>query len=94
MLEEWLNMFYDEKKEKEQRKAEEEAHIRIEGLQIDYLKSRTVEELDELQYEINQMNEKIEHATNIESIKYKVERYIAFFEQEKELTNESISIFR
>lgn len=92
-LEERLNIFYDEKKQNEQRKAEEEVHVRIEWLEITYMKSRTQEELNDLQYEINRTNNRIEHATDIESIKYKVGRLIAFFEQEKDLTNESIGRF-
>lgn len=93
-LEERLNIFYDEKKEREQRKTVEEVYIRVEWLEITYLKTNTQDQLNNLQYEINKTNNKIEHATDIETIKYKVERYIAFFEQEKDLTNESISRFR
>jgi lipid II:glycine glycyltransferase (peptidoglycan interpeptide bridge formation enzyme) len=64
--------------------------IRIEGLKLEYIKSKTQEELNLLKKDITKVEGSIEKATDIENVKYKLDRLIIFFEQEKKLTNENI----
>ncbi|MEI6673014.1 MAG: hypothetical protein WCL02_06945 [bacterium] len=48
------------------------------------------QELKELQEQIKKNETLAEKSTDAENVKYKVDRLIAFFEQEKDATNESI----
>jgi len=88
-----LKDFYDEKKDKEQRKTEEEVHIRIEWLEITYNKSKTKEDLEKLQHEILATWNIVEQATNIENVKFKVGRLITFFEKELTFIDKKIWYF-
>lgn len=84
-----VQRFYEEQWAKESRKAEEKVLIRIEGLKLEYIKSKTQDELDILKKDISKVRESIEKASDLENVKYKLDRLIAFFEQEKKLTNQN-----
>ncbi len=86
----WIQKFYEEQWAKESRKAEEKVLIRIEGLKLEYIKSKTQDELNILKKDITKVENSIEKATDIENVKYKLERLITFFEQEKSLSNQNI----
>lgn len=73
----------------EQSTEEEKVLIRLEGLELQHITAKTQEELSLLQEDINKTNNLSERATNIENLKYKVERLINTFEQEKDLAKES-----
>lgn len=86
----WIQKFYEEQWAKESRKAEEKVLIRIEGLRLEYIKSKTQDELDILKKDITKVENSIEKATDIENVKWKIDRLITFYEQEKKLSNENI----
>jgi len=89
----WIQRFYEEQWAKESRKAEEKVLIRIEGLKLEYIKSKTQDELALLKNDITKAKESIEKNTDLENVKYKLDRLITFFEQEKDLTNQNIGRF-
>lgn len=68
--------------------------IRLEGLELQHITAKTQEELSLLQEDINKTNNLSERATNIENLKYKVERLINTFEQEQDLAKESSRRFK
>ncbi|MEI6773659.1 MAG: hypothetical protein WCL18_02280 [bacterium] len=84
----WIQRFYTEQGENEKRKAEEKVLIRIQGLKLEYIKSKTQDELDVLKKDISKTDKSIEKATDIENVKYHIERNIAVLEQEKKLTED------
>jgi len=78
----------------EQSTEEKEVLIRLEGLELQYITDMTKEELSLLHEDIDKTNNLSERATNIENLKYKVERLIKTFEQEMGLAKESSKRFR
>ncbi len=89
-----LQKFYTEKWLQEQSTEEEKVLIRLEGLELQHITAKTQEELSLLQEDINKTNNLSERATNIENLKYKVERLINTFEQEQDLAKESSRRFK
>lgn len=85
-----IQRFYEDQWEKEKRSVEEKVLIKMEGLKLEYIKSKTQNELDLLKNDITKAETSIERNTDIENVKYKLDRLIIFFEQEKDLTNENI----
>jgi len=60
-------------------------------LKIEYIKSTTQAELSALKSDIDKLKTSEVKETDIENVKYKVERLITFFEQERELTKDEKS---
>ncbi|MFA6256344.1 MAG: hypothetical protein WC606_04110 [Candidatus Absconditabacterales bacterium] len=87
----WIQKIYTEIGEKEKRTAEEQVLIRIQGLKLEYIKTKTQEDLALLKENISKVKTSVEKATDIENVKYKVERLIAFYEQEKDLAQSETS---
>jgi len=90
----FINDLYKDLAETEKRGAEKRVVIEVSELEkrtkVEIIYTETEKDLKELEEQIRK-NEKLqEKATDIENVKFKVERLIAFFEQEKDLTNESI----
>lgn len=67
----------------EKRTAEQQVLIRMEGLELQYIKTKTQDELDLLKTDITKTETSVEKATDIDNVKYKLERNITFLEQEK-----------
>lgn len=86
----WIQDFYTEQWTKEKQANQEQVLIRIEWLELQYIKAKTQEELNMLKSNINKVKSSVEKATDVENVKYKVERLITFFQQEKKLTNQNI----
>lgn len=63
---------------------EQEIYIDAQGLEIDYYKSSTQEELNVLKKKIEEQNKNIEKITDIESIKTILSRNLLYLEQQKE----------
>jgi len=89
----WLQKFYKEKGASETQKEEEQVLIRLEWLELQHITTKTEEELALLQEDITKTENLSERSTNIENVKYKVERLIKTFEQERDLAKESSSWF-
>ena len=60
-------------------------------MKIEYIKSTTQAELSALKSDIDKLKTSEVKETDIENVKYKVERLITFFEQERELTKDEKS---
>jgi hypothetical protein len=60
-------------------------------LKLEYIKTKTQEDLALLKENISKVKTSVEKATDIENVKYKVERLIAFYEQEKDLAQSETS---
>jgi len=65
--------------------------IRMEGLELQYIKTKTSEELNLLKNDITKTENLETKTTDLENVKYKVERLITFFEQEEDLANSETS---
>jgi len=79
----WLQKYYEERAIAEKRTAEQRVLIRIEWLEIQYIKTKTTEELNLLKSDITKADNLETEATNIDNVKYKLERNITLLEQEK-----------
>lgn len=88
-----LQKYYEEKWVTEKWSAEQQVLIRMEWLELQYIKSKTQDELDVLKTDIAKASNLETKTTDIENVKYKVERLITIFEQERDLAKESSSWF-
>jgi hypothetical protein len=78
-----IQKIYTEKWVEEKRTAEEQVLIRMEWLELQYIKTKTKDELNLLKTDITKVETSLEKATDIENVKYKIARNITFLEQEK-----------
>jgi|GEM_PF-1112393 hypothetical protein len=81
--------FYKSKEQTDIQKTEEQVLIRLEGLELQHITTTTKEEADLLKADIARTNALTERTTNIENIKFHIERVITLFEQERDLAKES-----
>lgn len=81
--------FYTELGTKEKWTAEQQVLIRLEGLELQYIKSKNQEDLDLLKTDIAKEKTSVEKASDITTIKAHIERNITFLKQEKELAKDT-----
>lgn len=80
----WLQKYYEEKAVNEKRTEEQKVLIRMEWLELQYIKTKTKDDLNLLKSEITKTENLEKNATSLENVKYKLERNITLLEQEKE----------
>ena len=71
-----LQKYYEEKAVKEKWTEEQKVLIRMEGLELQYIKTKTKDDLNLLKSEITKAENLEKNATSIENVKYKLERNI------------------
>lgn len=88
----FINDFYKDVAKREKRTAEKKAVIEVSELEkrtkVEIIMTETQQDLADLADQIKKNETLSERSTNIENVKYKVERLITFFEQEKDLAKD------
>ncbi len=91
----FINDFYKDLAVKEKRATEKKVVIEVSELEkktkVEIITTETKQDLADLANQIKKNETLSEKTTDIENVKYKVERLITFFEQEKKLTNAETS---
>ncbi|HBB04846.1 TPA: hypothetical protein DCZ39_08435 [Patescibacteria group bacterium] len=85
----FIQDFYKDLAKTEKRDTEKKAVIEVSEFEkktkVDIVFTETKEDLADLADQIKKNEKLLKKATDIENVKYKIERLIAFFEQEKDL---------